>query len=261
METKNEVKVFDKSMLDTFVDNNGKPWFKLADVAKVLEMGESAVRMMKSRDWFDDDETRMSQIVTPSGKQDATYISESALYRILNRSNSPKARPFERWVTKEVLPSIRKHGVYATKSFVEQALADPDSVIQLLQQLKEERLAKEKAEAKILEDKPKVELANAVSSSDTSILIGVLAKLLKQNGVNIGQNRLFSWMRSNGYLTQKNDPTQKAMDMGLFDIHERNVKFGDEQEHLVRTTKVTGKGQVYFINIFLNGDFKNEING
>lgn len=262
METKSEVQVFDKAEFGSVrvIMQDNEPWFVAKDVATILGYAkpENAVATHV------DDEDKTSTLIQGSGsnyKSNAVLINESGLYSLIMSSKLPTAKQFKRWVTSEVLPSIRKHGVYATQSFVEKALADPDAWIQVLQQLKQERLAREKAEAKILEDKPKVELANAVSSSDTSILIGVLAKMLKQNGVNIGQNRLFSWLRNNGYLTQKNDPTQKAMDMGLFDIHERNVKFGDEQEHLVRTTKVTGKGQVYFINIFLNGDFKNEING
>lgn len=266
METKSEVQVFDKAEFGSVrvIMQDNEPWFVAKDVATILGYSNPQKAI---RDHVDAEDCMVNEtftLIQGSGsncKSNAVLINESGLYSLILSSKLPTAKQFKRWVTSEVLPSIRKHGVYATQSVVEQTLADPDAWIQILQALKQERLAKEKAERKILEDKPKVELANAVSSSDTSVLIGVLAKILKQNGVEIGQNRLFSWMRKNGYLTQKNDPTQKAMDMGLFDIHERNVKFGDDKEHLVRTTKVTGKGQVYFINIFLTGDFKNEING
>lgn len=264
METKNEVQVFDKAEFGSVrvIMQDNEPWFVARDVATILGYANTKDAISTHVDGEDKRILQRSENATfDIPTRGLTLINESGLYSLIISSKLPTAKQFKRWVTSEVLPCIRKHGVYATQSFVEKALADPDAWIQVLQQLKQERLAREKAEAKILEDKPKVELANAVSSSDTSILIGVLAKLLKQNGVNIGQNRLFSWLRNNGYLTQKNDPTQKAMELGLFDVHERNVKFGDEQEHLVRTTKVTGKGQVYFINIFLNGDFKNEING
>jgi len=187
-----------------------------------------------------------------------SFIPEGDVYRLIVRSNLPEAEKFERWVFDEVLPSIRKHGAYLTPDTIEKVLTDPDTIIKIATQLKEERQLRLTAEAKIAEDKPKVLFSEAVATSKTDILIGEFAKILKQNGKNIGQNRLFQWMRENGYLCSKgelyNSPTQRAMDLGLFRVKETTRVKSDGHVQIDRTTKVTGKGQIYFVNRFLGKD-------
>lgn len=191
----------------------------------------------------------------PGGKQKVVIINESGLYRLVLSSKLPSAKQFKRWVTSEVIPAIRKHDGYLTPQKIEEVLADPDTIIKLATQLKEERAERMRLAAKVEEDHPKVLFAESVSSSPTSIHVGSLAKLLVQNGVDIGQNRLFSWMRDNGYLIksgkQKNEPTQKSMELGLFEVNEQ-IYNQSGMELISRTTMVTGKGQQYFINLFLN---------
>lgn len=188
--------------------------------------------------------------------QEMRVIRESDVYRLVTNSQLPAAEEFEVWVMEEVLPSIRKHGGYLTPEKVEEALLNPDTLIRLATDLKEERQKRIDAEQLVEVQKPKVLFADAVSTSDTSILIGQLAKLITQNGHNIGQNRLFEWMRQNGYLGKSgqhyNEPTQYSMERGWFEVKERTVNNPDGSVRITRTTKVTGKGQVYFINKFLN---------
>ncbi|WP_337406732.1 phage antirepressor, partial [Phascolarctobacterium succinatutens] len=170
-------------------------------------------------------------------------------------SKMPKAKEFKRWVTSEVLPAIRKHGAYMNDDVLKQAIQSPDFLIKLATELKEEKEARRQAEANLQAAKPKVLFADAVSASDSTILIGDLAKILKQNGHPIGQKRLFCWMREQGYLIKRagadyNSPTQRAMEMGLFKIKETAISHSDGHVSVSKTTKVTGKGQQYFINKF-----------
>lgn len=188
--------------------------------------------------------------------QSARFITEPDLYRLITRSKLPEAEKFERWVFEEVLPSIRKHGMYATESVVDAMLADPETMIRTLTTLKEERERRAQLEKQAQADAPKVLFADAVASAKTDILIGDLAKILRGNGVDTGQRRLFEWMRENGYLIRQkgsswNMPTQKAMDMGLFKVKETVVTHADGHTTVNRTTKVTGRGQTYFVNKFL----------
>ena len=213
-------------------------------------------QLKKMADRLEDDEKGRTQITTPGGNQETWIINESGLYSVILRSDKPEAKPFRKWVTSEVLPSVRKHGIYATQNTVDQMLADPDTAIRLLTTLKEERAARQALEVKVERDKPKVLFADAVSVSKTSILIGELAKLLKQNGVDIGQNRLFAWMRDKGYLIRRmgsdyNLPTQRSMEMGLFEIKESCVAHADGHTSISKTPKITGKGQIYFVEKFL----------
>ena len=197
---------------------------------------------------------------TSGGVQKLLFIPEGDVYRLIVHSKLPSAERFERWVYDEVLPSIRQHGAYMTDTTLEQALTNPDFLIQLATKLKEEREARKKLEEQAERDKPKVIFADAVASSETSILIGDLAKLLRQNGINTGQKRLFSQLREQGYLIKsgasKNIPTQRSMEMGLFEIKEGSYVDGNGCNITTKTTKVTGKGQQYFINKFLNGKEK-----
>ena len=191
-----------------------------------------------------------------SGKmQEINFIPESDLYRLVFSSKLPTAEKFTDWVTSEVLPTIRRHGMYATPDTVEKMLADPDTTIKLLETIKQERAARQALEVKAEADKPKVLFAEAVSASHTSILIGDLAKILKQNGMDIGQNRLFQRLRDEGYLIRdgerRNMPKQRYMDSGLFQIKETTINNPDGSIRVTRTVKVTGKGQQYFINRYL----------
>lgn len=194
-----------------------------------------------------------------SGKmQEINYITEGDVYRLIVRSKLPSAEKFETWVFDEVLPSIRKHGAYMTEQTVEKALTDPDFLIRLATELKQEQEKRKSLESQIQADKPKVIFADSVTTSNTCILVGELAKILKGNGVNIGQNRLFEWLRENGYLvnrkgTDYNTPTQKSMDLGLFKIKETTVIRSDGHIQISKTPKITGKGQIYFTNKFLKG--------
>ena len=184
------------------------------------------------------------------------YISEPQFYTLAIKADNSTARKFQHWVTSEVLPAIRKHGAYMTPQTIEKALLDPDTIINLATQLKKEQEQRKQLQTENEQMKPKALFADAVSTSNTSILIGQLAKILKQNGVDTGQNRLFAWMRTNGYLGKRGDsynkPTQKSMELGLMEVKERTVNNPDGSIRVTITTKVTGKGQQYFINKFLN---------
>jgi anti-repressor protein len=185
-----------------------------------------------------------------------SFISEGDVYRLITHSKLPAAEQFEHWVFDEVLPSIRKHGVYATAETAERLLNDPDFMIRTFTALKEEREKNAALQNKIEQDKPKVLFADAVSTAKTSILVGELAKLLKQNGVEIGGTRLFAWLRENGYLIKRNGtdynmPTQYSMELGLFEIKETSITHSDGHVTVQKTPKVTGKGQAYFVNKFL----------
>ena len=233
------------------IQNDGEPWFVLKDVCNVLHIGNS--RDVVAR--LDQDEKGVGQIDTLGGKQEMTIINESGLYNVILRSDKPEAKPFRKWVTSEVLPTIRRHGMYATPDTVEKMLADPDTTIKLLETIKQERAARMALEAKAEADKPKVLFADAVSASHSSILVGDLAKLLRQNGVEIGQNRLFRFLREKGYLCSHGErynlPTQRSMDRGWFQVKETTINQPDGSIRITRTVKVTGKGQQYFINLFL----------
>lgn len=235
------------------ISKDGQPWFVAKDVCEILKHTNS--RMAISR--LDEDEKGVSKVYTHGGEQEMTVINESGLYSLVITSNKPEAKQFKRWITHEVIPSIRKHGAYMTPDTIEKALTNPDFLIQLAYQLKEEQAKRILAETQIEMDKPKVLFADAVSTSHTAILIGELAKLLKQNGVDIGEKRLFTWLRENGYLisrkgTDYNAPTQRSMEMKLFKVKETAITHSDGHVTVNKTTKVTGNGQQYFINKFLN---------
>ena len=205
---------------------------------------------------LDDDEREPVLVDTLGGRQEMIAVTESGLYSIILLSRKPEAKKFKRWVTHEVLPTIRKHGAYVTPAKLEELMNDPDSWIKVLTALKEERAAKERLQLEATENKPKVIFADAVSVSEGAILIGELAKILKGNGIEIGQNRLFEKLRQDGYLikrkgTDYNAPTQRAMDLGLFRVKETAITHSDGHVTISKTTKLTGKGQQYFINLFL----------
>lgn len=233
---------------------NGEPWFVGKDVAERLGYERATKAIQDHVDNEDKDEVPIQDSI--GRMQKTPIINESGLYSLVLSSKLPRARAFKRWVTSEVIPSIRKRGVYATPQAAEQMLKDPDVMIRALQELKAERQKRQQLEQKQKEDAPKVIFADAVAASQTSILVGDLAKLICQNGVAIGQTRLFSWMRSNGFLMSRagasyNMPTQRAMEAGLFEVKESTFVHSDGRIGIVKTPKVTGKGQQYFINRFL----------
>lgn len=197
---------------------------------------------------------------TAGGMQQLRVIAEPDLYRLIVNSELEAAQEFERLVFEDVLPSIRKRGGYLTPEAAEQALTDPDFIIRLATDLKEERARRAELEAEAKTNAPKVLFADAVSTSQTTILVGDLAKILRGNGVNIGGTRLFGWLRANGFLisrkgTDWNAPTQRSMELGLFKIKETAVTHSDGHVTVSKTPKVTGKGQEYFVSRFLDGRF------
>ena len=236
------------------VEVEGVPYFVGKDVAEILGYADPQ-KAMKMH--VDEEDKLTRQIVVSGQNRNVTIINESGLYSLILSSKLPKAKEFKHWVTSEILPAIRKHGAYMTDSVIEQALTSPDFLIQLATQLKEEQAQRKALEQRVEADRPKVLFAEAVETSQTSILVGDLAKLIKQNGVDIGQKRLFAWLRDNGYLIKSgsstNMPTQRSMDMKLFEVKERSISNPDGSVRVTKTTKVTGKGQTYFINIFLKG--------
>lgn len=250
----NELQVFNfnnSRVRAIIIEDN--PYFIGKDVAEILgyERADNAIR-----NHVDSDDKLMHQISASGQKRNMTLINESGLYSLILSSKLPKAKEFKHWVTSEVLPTIRKHGAYMNEDTIEKALTSPDFLIQLATKLKEE---KEKNKSLATENKmmkPKALFADAVETSTDSILVGQLAKLISQNGCEIGQNRLFKRLREDGFLCCKgenyNMPTQKSMNMGLMEIKERTVNNPDGSIRTTRTPKITGKGQVYFVNKFLN---------
>ena len=237
--------------------DDGEPRWVASDVAKVL--GYAAAKDMTRM--LDADEKGRQIVPTLGGEQEMTVITEAGLYACILKSRVPAAREFKRWVTHEVLPSIRKRGGYLTAEAAEQALTDPDFIIRLATELKEERAKVAELETQTQADAPKVLFANAVGASKSTIIVGELAKILKGNGIDIGATRLFAWLRANGFLINRkgsdwNSPTQKAMDMGLFKVKETAVTHSDGHVTVSKTPKVTGKGQEYFVARFLDGRFE-----
>lgn len=236
------------------MNEQSEPMFCLSDVCKALELKNPS-----------DVKTRLSakgvaiaDTLTAGGVQSMTYINEANLYKCIFQSRKPEAEKFQDWVYEEVLPSIRKHGAYMTQTVIERTLTDPDYLIQLATTLKEERQKRIAAETKIEADAPKVLFAEAVETSDSVCLVGELAKILKQNGIkDMGQNRLYKWLRSHCYLGNKGDnynlPTQKAMDLGVFKVTKgKRIDRHTGGVIVTRTAKVTVKGLKYFINKFMN---------
>mgnify|MGYP000876799338 FL=1 len=230
------------------VVKDGEPWFIASDVCESLGLSNPTVSVNR----LDADERSKFNL----GRQgEVNTVNEYGLYNLVLGSRKPEAKAFKRWITHEVIPAIRKHGGYLTPDKVEEILTNPDAIIRLATQLKEERAKREAAEKVIEEQRPKALFADAVSASKTSILIGALAKLIRQNGVDVGQKRLFEWLRKKGYLIKsgndKNMPTQRSMEQGLFEVKEGSYVDGDGVNRITRTTKVTGKGQLFFVNKFL----------
>lgn len=251
----NKLKIFNNPEFGEVrtVERDGEPWFVGKDVAAALGYTDTFGSLKKH---VEDEDKLVCQIDSAGQKRDATIINESGLYSLVLSSKLPTAKAFKRWITSEVIPSIRKHGAYITPDTLEQMIADPDTTIRLLTTLKEERQKRIQLESEAKANRPKVLFADAVATAHNSILIGELAKLIKQNGVDMGQNRLFDWMRKNGYLiarkgTDYNMPTQRSMELDLMEIKETTIAKPDGSIRVNKTPKVTGKGQQYFIEKFL----------
>ncbi|MCH4004390.1 MAG: phage antirepressor [Lactobacillus crispatus] len=231
---------------------NEEPYFVGKDVANILGYTHGA-RDINAH--VDDEDKLKSQIRTAGQMREQLIINESGLYSLILSSKMPNAKRFKRWVTSEVLPAIRKHGAYMTDEKAFDVVNNKNGLADLLQQAADQLKQKD---IQIEKMKPKALFADAVATSKNDILIGQLAKILKQNGYNTGQNRLFKWLREHHYLCAKgiryNQPTQKAMNLGLFKVRERTVNNPDGSTRITVTTKVTGKGQQYFINRFLNSE-------
>ena len=244
----NELKIFNYENKEIRTQkSNDNVWFCLKDICNILELKNPTIVAQRLEE---DERTKLDL-----GRQgEGTFINESGLYSVILRSDKQEAKKFKKWVTSEVLPSIRKHGAYMTNDTLEKALTSPEFLIQLATNLKEEKEKNKMLTDKIETDRPKVIFAEALAVSEKSILIGELAKILKQNGVDIGQNRLFEYLRSNGYLCsrgeQYNSPTQRALELKLFEIKTTTINNPDGSVRVTRTTKVTPKGQSYFINQF-----------
>lgn len=227
-----------------------EPYFVGKDVANILGYSNPNKAL---RDHIDAEDKRGERIVTPSGNQVTIVINESGLYSLILSSKMPNAKRFKHWVTSEVLPTIRKHGAYMTDQKAFDVVHNKNGLADLLQQAADQLKQKD---IQIEEMKPKAMLADAITASETSILVGEMAKILKKNGVNTGQNRFFKWLRENGYLikrkgTDYNMPTQKSMNLKLFEIKERTIVDGNSTR-IVKTPKITGNGQQYFTNLFLS---------
>lgn len=227
------------------------PLFCLADVCKALDLQPSAVMRR-----LDDGVISNNPITDNLGRQQvANFVNEDGLYDVILDSRKPEAKQFRKWITSEVLPTIRKHGAYMADNIIEKTLSDPDYLIQLATTLKQERQQRIEAERKVATAQPAVTFTQAVSGSASSCLIGELAKLINQNGYPIGERRLFKWLRENGYLGTKgeryNIPNQRYIEQGLFELKKGTRSGNNGVMHTTITSKVTGKGQVYFVNKFL----------
>ena len=239
------------------LEREGKIYFPATDVAKMLGYSkphDAITRHCKEMG------TSFHGVIDSLGRtQNKKFINEGNLYRLITNSKLPHAEQFESWVFDEVLPDIRKHGMHATPQTVETMLSNPDTMIELLQNYKKVKRKHAAAELQIEKDKPKVLFADAVNTSQSSILVGELAKLISQNGYDIGQNRLFDWLRNNGYLIKRkgesyNLPTQRSADLKIIGIKKSVHNNPDGSIRTTRTPKITGKGQLYFIDKFLGGD-------
>lgn len=251
----NEPQLFDfhgQQVRTVLVDN--QPMFVGKDVVNILGYQNGS----RDLNTHVDKEDRLKYQISTSGQaREMTVINESGLYSLVLSSKLPTAKEFKRWVTHEVLPTIRRHGAYMTPDTIKRTLADPDFIIGLATQLKDEQAKTAELTADNAAMKPKALFADAVATSHTSILVGDLAKVLKQNGCDIGANRLFAWLRENGYLIQRrgadyNSPTQYSMERGLFEVKETAISHSDGHVTIQKTPKVTGKGQQYFVNKFLS---------
>lgn len=237
---------------------NSEPMFCLSDICKSLGLSQPS----KVKERLNEKGVRTIPTLTSGGEQNLLYINEPNLYKAIFQSRKESAERFTEWVTSDVLPSIRKNGGYIAG---QETLSDDELLSKALlvahNKIAERDKIIEQKQARIEQMKPKAIFADAVATSRTSILIGDLAKLICQNGYQIGQKRLFEWLRSNGYLcksgSSRNMPMQRYVEQGLFEVKESNVQNPDGSVRITRTTKITGKGQLYFVNKFLGREIEN----
>lgn len=251
-----ELKIFENPAFGKVrvVEQGGEPWFVGKDVAEILGYSNTPKAI---RDHVDDEDKLAERIVLSGQNREVAIINESGLYSLILSSKMPKAKEFKRWVTAEVLPAIRKTGGYiagSEKMSDAELMAKAVLIAQATIKERDARIAELESDTQRM--KPKEIFADAVSASDQTILIGDLAKLIKQNGHDMGQKRMFEWLRNNGYLIKRqgadyNSPTQRAMELGLFRIKETAVTHSDGHVTVSKTVKVTGKGQAYFVNKLL----------
>lgn len=256
----NELQIFNNEEfgeIRTVVANN-EPMFCLSDICKSLGLSQPS----KVKERLNEKGVHTIPTLTSGGEQNLLYINEPNLYKAIFQSRKESAERFTDWVTSEVLPSIRKNGGYIAG---QETLSDDELLSKALlvahNKIAERDKIIEQKQARIEQMKPKAIFADAVATSRTSILIGDLAKLICQNGYQIGQKRLFEWLRNNGYLcksgSSRNMPMQRYVEQGLFEVKESNVQNPDGSVRITRTTKITGKGQLYFVNKFLGREIEN----
>ena len=241
----NDLQIFNNDSFGSVrtVEIDGKPYFIGNDVAKAL--GYAVPKDAISRHCKG---ALKHRYLTDGGEQEVKVIPEGDIYRLVIKSQLPKAEEFEHWIFDDVIPTIRKHGMYAKQELLD----NPDLLIAVATQLKEERQKNLLLEQKIEADRPKTIFADVVSASDSSMLVRDVAKIIKQNGQPLGEKRFYKWLRDNGFICKGDtSPTQKAMEMGLFEIVVRTVERGNGLPIETKTTRITGKGQQYFINKFL----------
>lgn len=252
----NEIKIFKNPQFGSIrtMTQGNEPWFVGKDVAELLGYANPSKALA---DHVDDEDKLNNESLSSLGQRGGWIINESGLYSLILSSKLPTAKEFKRWVTSEVLPSIRQTGGYIAG---QEDMSDADLMAKALLVAQRQIAQRDK---QLAEMQPKALFADSVCASSTSILIGELAKILKQSGVNTGQQRLFAWMRDNGYLIRRkgadyNMPTQRAMEMQLFEIKESVVAHADGHTSINKTPKVTGKGQIYFINKLRRGAYETE---
>jgi anti-repressor protein len=258
----NELKIFENKEFGNVrvINKDNEPWFVGKDIADNLGYQNGSRDIERHVDLED----RRIDLINSSGqRRKMTIINESGLYSLIMSSKLESAKRFKRWVTSEILPSIRKHGAYMTPETIEKTLTNPDFIIKIAKRLKAEQYKNKALENKIEKNKPKIYFANEVANSNSTILVGEMAKLLNQLGIDTGQNRFYKWLRENGYVIKRrghdnNVPTQKSMDLGIMRIKENTITRGDTTM-ITKTTMVTGKGQRYFIEKFRK--MKEETNG
>lgn len=249
----NELQIFQNKAFGEVrvVIRQGEPWFVARDVCECLELD-----LASGARGLDDDEKGLHTVQTPGGSQEMSIVSEPGLYSLILRSRKPEAKAFKRWITHQVIPTLRKTGGY----MLAKADDTPEAIMAravLVAQDTIKRLESKavELEARMEEVRPKVIFAESIEVAKTSILVGEMAKLIKQaTGYDIGQNRFFEWLRNRGYLhkdgSQTNMPTQRSMDAGWMEIKEGTRIGSSGESHITRTPKITGKGQIYFINLF-----------
>lgn len=250
-----EIKLFENESFGSVrvAGTSENPMFCLTDICRVLDL-----QVTPTKNRLKQDGVSLIKVIDSLGReQEATFINEQNLYKVIMRSDKPQAEPFQDWVCGEVLPSIRKTGSYSVQPKTPQTYLEALKPLVAAEEEKERlQLEVKKRDEQIAEDAPRVLFSKAVETAKRSCLVAELAKILQQNGVNIGQNRLFAWMRGNGYLCSKgqyyNQPTQKAMELGLFELKQTAINKPDGSVLVTTTTKVSGAGQVYFVNKFLN---------